>query len=262
MTLASFVALLADRGKPVRLTRKKMGAFAREAAARVWTWVAAPWGWLGGAPRASAAPDAGRTPVLVLVGPPQSRAAGLALAAYLRGRGVPFVHVARTRSVALSLQADALIKEVQLLRQSSGSERIDIVAHGIAGLAAAWMIRHDEAHRVVRRLITLGTPWRGTRMAVFTRGPLGRDILPDAPVLDGLAPPPVPTWCIWGSLDPMVLPSASAVAEGAPNVRIPGAGHLDLLLSARVFRAVDQALCEAEPHVSDPQTSTDPQAAA
>lgn len=197
--------------------------------------------WGSARPR-PAAPSPATPPVLLVPGPPQRHNAFLYLATFLRHRGYGWVWTTSPGRGGLAERAKALATTVAELRRASGQPQIDLVAHGLGGLVAAWYIKHLDGAEDVRRLVTLGTPWRGTRMAVFTAGPLGRETLPGAPILDDLAPCPVDTVCLWGSLDPMVLPHTSARAEGSIGVEIDGAGHLDLLLSARTYRAVQAAL--------------------
>lgn len=239
-TAAAWVALLAERGVPARLGRRELATLAREAAARLVLGTAGLTSWGDGSPPRAALGE--RPPVLLVPGPPQRRVALTFLRTFLRSRGYPLVWAVGPGRGTLAERAQAIGGQVERLRRVSGARRVDIVAHGLGGLAAAWYVRHLGGQHHVRRLVTVGTPWRGTRMAVFTRGPLGRETLPGAPVLDDLSPCGVPTACIWGSLDPMVLPHTSAVADGSVSVEIEGAGHLDLLLSARAMRAVHQAL--------------------
>ncbi len=105
---------------------------------------------------------------------------------------------------------------------------------------------------------TLGTPWEGTRLAVFFRGPHALECLYGAHHLDGLAPPAVQTFSIWGEDDPFVVPATSALPEGVEGVRLQAAGNMDLLVSARAFRAVEAALEHpgiesAEPAAPEPE---------
>lgn len=244
LTAGAFVALMAERGKPARLTRKEIGTLTRESIARALLWVTAPMGWGQASPSRTPGADEPSlaVPVLLLPGAPQGRHALAPLALFLRRRGFHWVWTISAGRGSLAERAQGLGDRVEQLCRVSGADEVDLVAHGLGGLAAAWYVHHLGGDARVRRMVTLGTPWAGTRMAVFTRGALGSETLPDASVLDALAPPSVPTVCVWGSLDPMVLPRESAVAEGAVSVRLSGAGHLDMLLSARAYRAVQAAL--------------------
>ncbi|MFT7518307.1 MAG: triacylglycerol lipase [Kiritimatiellia bacterium] len=168
------------------------------------------------------------------------------LETFLRSRGFTWVWAVGSGNGVLAERAEWLAARVERLCEESGSEQIDVVAHGLGGLVAAWYVRHSSGPLRVRRLVTMGTPWGGTRMAVFTRGALGRETMVGSSVLDDLSPCLASAVCIWGSHDPMVLPASSAVAEDAVAVYLSGAGHLDLLLSSRAFRAVRQALIQPE----------------
>jgi len=240
VTAATFVPLLAERGEPARPGRKELGTLSREAIAKALLWVTAPLGWGRGRPRRGHGQD---TPVLLVADPAHGRHALAALATFLRRRGHAWVYAAQTPRGTLQQRAEALGEHIHALQRASGASHIHVVAHGVGGLIAGWYLRHLGKPDVVQRMVTLGTPWKGTRMAVFTRGPLARETLPGSPLLDDLSPgDPDRLVCIWGSLDPMVLPLESAVADGATSVRLSGAGHLDLLFSARAYRAVQRAL--------------------
>ena len=93
LTLGAFVALMAERGKPARLTRKEIGALTRESVARALLWVTAPLGW--GLPAPARTPGADdpslAVPVLLVPGAPQGRHALGPLAVFLRKRGFHWV---------------------------------------------------------------------------------------------------------------------------------------------------------------------------
>lgn len=250
-TAAAWVALLAERGEPARLGRRELGTLSRETSARLLLGLPGLFSWGDGKPRERpCAPDAPSRPAVLLVpGPPQRRIALLPLATSLRSRGYAWAWAVGPGKGTLAERAQRLAEHVDVLRQTSGHDRVVLVGHGLGGLTCAWYLAHLGGAERVERLITLGTPWRGTRMAVFTSGPLGRETLPEAPVLDGLSPCAVPTVCIAGALDPMVLPRSSARARGSIGVEIEGAGHLDLLISARAWRAVRSAIESTEEQV-------------
>ena len=92
----------------------------------------------------------------------------------------------------------------------------------------------------MRRLVTLATPWQGTKLAVFGRSLSLREVRHRAPVLDRLFPEDTPTVCIWSPDDPVVVPAGSALPPDGHGTRvaIEAAGHVELLVSARAFRAV------------------------
>lgn len=242
VTAAAFVPLLADRGKPARPGRKEIGTLSRETMGKVLFWSTAFVGWFRGRPPGGGGLSHDDRPLLLISDTTHGRHSLFALSTFLRRRGHPCVWPVSTGSGGLAERAERVRDRVEELLLETGAPQVDIVAHGVGGLVAAWFLRHLDGQARVRHLVTMGTPWKGTRMAAFARGPIAGETLPQTPLLDDLSPAPVPTTCIWGSLDPMVLPRESAVAEGATSVRLSGAGHVDLLLSARAFRAVHSAL--------------------
>ncbi len=241
----------ADRNQPLSVDARLIALVAREAGARALLGVA---GWFTfGRPDPMPSPVSPNRPlrrsppVLLLPGLGWSRASLAPLRTFLVRRGFPWVWAVDRGGVdfPLAAEAEALGHRIEELCRSSGSPSVDVVAFGTGGLVAAWYLRHHGAARV-RRLVTMGTPWQGTRLAVFRGGRAVGEVRFGSHALDGLWPPPVPTTCIHSPDDPVVVPASSAApATGGELVAVEAAGHVDLLLSARVYRAVQVALEQA-----------------
>jgi triacylglycerol esterase/lipase EstA (alpha/beta hydrolase family) len=240
----AWAVLAADRGEPAKLDRRTLGVMFREAGARSLFATMRPLNALPSSPSPAENGPTSRPAVLLVPGLDVGRISLFFLEIFLRRRGWgPIWAVGRAgRDIALPSQASLLKRDIERLAMMSPQGKVDIVAFGTGGLVAAWTIRHHGADQV-RRLVTIGTPWRGTRIAVFQRGLAALEVLPGSHLLDGLTPTGVPTTCIWSPDDPIVVPTSSALPEaGAQSVCIDGAGHLEMLASARVFRAVQAAL--------------------
>jgi triacylglycerol esterase/lipase EstA (alpha/beta hydrolase family) len=248
--LVGFAVSAADRGEQVRLDARTVGLLVREACARSVLFLVHPLGLGQSSPVRSASAqvpegvERGRVPVVLVPGHGQNRAALQFLRVFLQSRGWEWVWPVNvsSRDSTLADMAAELGRRVDDLRRVTGAEQVDIVGHSLGGLVAAWYVHHLEGETLVRRMVTLGAPWQGTRMAVFSRSKVASEIGLGAPVLDGLAPPPVPTVSVWSPHDNLVVPCDSAAPEGAEAVCIEGLGHTEMLLSTRVFRAVQAAL--------------------
>jgi len=238
-----FVVQAAEKGEPVRVSPRSVAVIVREAIAHALFCVIAPIGVGQPAPPRRITQDH-RPPVLLLTGYSTNRSSMAFLRIFLQRRGWACVWTVNggSRSNSISQRAALLADRVAQLKHATGADQVDLVAFSTGGLVAAWYLRHLDGAEHVRRLVAIGTPWRGTRMAVFARHASAREILFGSHVLDGLQPPTVPTLCIWSSDDLVVVPASSAVADGVQNVRLDAAGHLEMLVSARVYRAVQQAL--------------------
>ncbi|RME20287.1 MAG: alpha/beta fold hydrolase [Deltaproteobacteria bacterium] len=254
-TLVSAAMWALVTGTRPRLRREAIGWMAREWGAAMVVFALRPTGWWqprsrpsrGTEHRDPATPPPVETtlpPVLLVPGFGLNRRCFLFLALYLRRRGWRWVWAINNRPFSGPIQALAveLGHRVEELCEASGSDRVDIVAHSMGGLVAAWYIQHLGGARRVRRLVALGTPWAGSRMAIF--GPLrqARDLEPGSETLSLLGPSRVPTTTVWSPHDNIVLPPESARAPWTTTVAASWTGHLTLLLSATALRHVAGAL--------------------
>jgi predicted alpha/beta hydrolase family esterase len=242
-----YMVLRAERGAHAPLDRGAIALLIREAAARSLHTLLRPLGWSTPGPQRSLWGQ--RTPVVLIPGVHRNRASMGFLETFLRQRGFG-VHAAnhRRQERGLAELAADLGAEVERVCRAAGADKVDLVGHSYGGIVAAWYICHLDGADRVRRLVTIGAPFAGTKMAVFGRGRASIELLPTSPLLHDLSPLPVHTVCIWSPDDPIVVPSRSAVADGAESVRIEAAGHADMLFASRVFRAVQAALSD-EPSV-------------
>lgn len=250
-TFGGFVVLRAERAELAPFDAQAAALLIRETAARALMTVIRPLGWRHTRPVPSGPVlQLKHTPVLFIPGVRRNRASMRFLDTYLTHRGWRWTYAVNhpRGDLGLAELAAGLQLEVEALCQASGADKIDLVGHSQGGLIAAWYVRHMGGDARVRRLVTIGSPMHGTKMAVFGRGRASVELLPSAPILDGLSPLPIRTICIWSPDDPVIVPSRSAVAEGAESVRLEASGHVDMLLSGRAFRAVQAALSD----VSEP----------
>ena len=146
-----------------------------------------------------------------------------------------------------------LLEAIEAATSRCGFERVDVVAHSMGGLVATYMLKClDHGHRV-RRVVALGTPFGGASGArlVSLLGPLGGALAQIAPgsrllrLLGGARVPPGSALIsVSGSCDRLVPAAAARIAEapGHHHFDAGPCGHLQLLLGARGFARIEQAL--------------------
>jgi pimeloyl-ACP methyl ester carboxylesterase len=168
-----------------------------------------------------------------------NRSAFLPLATYLRARGVKRILGFDYRS---SNGIERAARELRdYLRWSVRGGRIDLVCHSLGGLVARVYLEQLGGARRVDRCITLGTPHRGTYNAYWLPSRIGDELRPDSAVMARLAAsrPLISgvrfTSIVAGS-DNIVIPRV--FAAGDDLVYVPHLGHLGMLFSPAVFRAV------------------------
>ena len=158
----------------------------------------------------------------------------------------------RFRSVAE--HATTLAREVDDVRRQTGSTRVDLVGHSMGGLVIRDFLADAPNQGAVRRVVTLGTPHAGSKLAVFAVGKARRDLLPGSPLLVSLnaqgmqVPRGGHLYAIYSILDNMVLPSESAKAEGegVTSLETSPINHVGLLFSRGTAELVRRCLEEED----------------
>lgn len=169
-------------------------------------------------------------PVLLVPGYGGNRDALRTLAARLRasGREAEVLTLPGDGTGDLVAQA-AVLAERAARAVADGAPSVDVVGYSAGGVVARVWAAGDDAARVARRVVTLGSPLHGARLAAA-----GGALVPGAcPVacqqltpgsallreLDG--EPPRPPWMsIWTEDDQTVRPPDSARLDGAVNVAL------------------------------------------
>lgn len=188
--------------------------------------------------RADAVPDhlpAGtrRTGVVLVHGFVCNRGFWNPLMTELRARDVPFVAV-NLEPVFGSIDhyADIVETGVRRIEEATGQAPV-IVAHSMGGLATrAWMDKHHGDGRV-QRVITIGTPHRGTFLGRFGFAPNTRQMRLSSDWQRGLASrEPAERFrrftCFYGHCDNIVFPASTATLPGADNRHIAGIAHVHM----------------------------------
>jgi pimeloyl-ACP methyl ester carboxylesterase len=137
-------------------------------------------------------------------------------------------------------QLDERVGEVL---RACGTSKVILVAHSLGGLAArAWCARLGGSSRLAR-LVTIGSPHHGSRLAQLVPGTCAAEMVPGSEWLlrleaDERRAPALPAACILSRHDSMVAPQDSALLAGASVVALDRLGHFDLLLDPAVLRRV------------------------
>ncbi|WP_432824232.1 esterase/lipase family protein [Dactylosporangium sp. CA-092794] len=166
------------------------------------------------------------------------------LAATIRatGRTVSVVELPDGGTGDLAAQADALDAAAgEALR---GAPSVDVIGYSAGGVVARLWVQDHDGVRKARRIVTLGSPHRGARLAAAGAATLPgacpaacRQLAPGSAVLGQLRTPVPrpPQWLsIWSEQDQTVVPPDSSRLDGAVDADIqalcPGrqVGHGEL----------------------------------
>jgi len=205
--------------------------------------------FLGSEPLASASAPGreGLMPVLFVHGYFCNRAVWRPMARFLAQRG----HVTGSVNLeptfgSIDGYANLIEQGITELCQRTGHDQVALVCHSMGGLAARAYLRvHGDL--AVSRVITLGTPHRGTRMAHLGFGENTRQMRFDSDWLADLAASES-AWrrklftVILSHHDNIVVPQAIQVLPDAEIVEEVGIGHVSLVLDPAVHRLVAERL--------------------
>lgn len=188
------------------------------------------------------------TPVLLVHGYGHNRSGWWVMRRHLHDAGFSRIDTFNYHPFVQDVPGAArrLAARVETLRRTHGTDRVHVVAHSLGGILLRWMIQELDGEAVVDTAVTLGTPHEGTLAAWLAPGRTAAQLRPGSWVmkrLEGSARPTAVRWvAFYSNVDELVQPSRSAMlrnpALGALNLLAKDHGHMSLMVSPRVARAV------------------------
>ena len=165
----------------------------------------------------------------------------------LMSRGTPFIAVNLEPVFgSISHYADIIESAVARLEAATGRAPV-LVGHSMGGLAIrAWAAAHGGEARA-HRIITIGSPHRGTWLGRFSTTANGHEMRLSSPWQAELGARESVTLsqrfiCFYSHCDNIVFPASTATLPGADNRHVPGIAHVDLVNQPVVFEALLAAL--------------------
>ncbi|HEY4059066.1 MAG TPA: alpha/beta fold hydrolase [Kofleriaceae bacterium] len=150
-------------------------------------------------------------------------------------------------------------RKIERILAQTPSQKIDIIGHSMGGLIGLYYVKKLGGSARVRKLIMMGTPLRGTWVALAGVLTLGLwstsswQLLPRSRFLDELAqgpiPPGVEVTTIAAARD-WVVPLATTRLAGVTGTTVP-LGHSSLVLSDEVYRRVVNTLRPPHENIDD-----------
>jgi triacylglycerol lipase len=181
----------------------------------------------------ASAPQDKPGPVLLVPGYGGSTTALSSLAARLRaeGRRATVVTLPDRGVGDLAGQAKTLDAAVRADLSSTGAASVDVIGYSAGGVVARLWARSDGGAAKARRIVTLGSPHHGTKVAAVGEVVPGacpaacHELVPDSDLLNRLnagdETPTGPQWVsIWTTVDEVVVPPDSARLAGATNIEV------------------------------------------
>jgi triacylglycerol lipase len=144
-----------------------------------------------------------------------------------------------------------LSEEIEEVLTETGSNQVDLVGHSMGGLVIRSYLANHPGTTKVRRVVTLGSPHAGSKLAVFGLGKAVKEMIPGSSFLEELnrelqMPESGRFYAIYTIIDNLVLPNESAklTGGGAENVETGIVNHVGLSFCKHTARLVKQCLEE------------------
>ncbi len=202
-------------------------------------------------------------PVLLLHGVLCNAGVWQPMRKYLAARGIGPIYALSYGPPLASIEhfADQAAHKIDAMLAATGARQVLIVGHSMGGLVARAYLRAYGGAKV-RRVITLGTPHRGSVHAYVFPGTALTQLRPGTAWLEGLGATPTEgdapqIVSLWSWHDSMVAPQTSSILEEAENIALTGIGH-NALLSDRVVFARVAAEIESAQHDEPPLPDATP----
>ena len=140
---------------------------------------------------------------------------------------------------AIDHYAEIIEKAVSALSAATGQPPV-IVAHSMGGLAVRAWLHHQGADHRVHRVITIGSPHRGTWIGRFAHTPNARQMRLDARWHQDLMGLETRSRrelfiCYYSNCDNIVFPASTATLPDAENRHISGVAHVHLAFQSQIY---------------------------
>ena len=185
----------------------------------------------------------GPRPVLVLHGYAMNRANFVPLAFRLARAGLGpiagFEYWTLGRTAAAARQLAWFVDQV---RDVTGAPQVDVIGHSMGGVVAHYYVALLGGDGPVKHLITIGSPHGGTDVSRVGVGHATRELLAGSRLVTRLAAAPAPhatqITTILSHADALVPAAQQAPVPGAERIVFDDLGHVAMLGSRRVARAI------------------------
>ena len=222
------------------LDRKQLSGECIEIGAFALNLLTYPWGFFGGRPYNNPQSKINHPPILLVHGYGLNRLSMFFVDLYLRKRGYPHIwsinHPVHKDDILLF--AEELDQKIRWYSHVTQKPTITVIAHSMGGIVSAIALK--KYNSPIHKLVTLGTPWKGTKMHMLGIGKHVKQMAPEHPIIKNLTVPSIPHLAIWTKQDWILLPNENAIREGLHNTYVEHIGHFGLLIHHRVFALIHQ----------------------
>ena len=136
---------------------------------------------------------------------------------------------------------------IRALIDAENLQNITIIAHSKGGLIGKWLLAFQNQDKRIRKLITVATPFSGSRIVKYVPHAPAKEIHPDSDVIvklqsENSVNPDIVSIC--GTSDGHLWPETSCHLEGAQNVKVAAHGHHQVLAHPETLQCIHEEIHE------------------
>jgi len=194
---------------------------------------------------------ADKTPIIFVHGLYHNHTAWYLYLRWFRRWGWSHVRAINLRGKFRSIHelARILADEVEKVLAESQSDHVDLVGQSMGGLVIRSYLTENSARAKIRRVVTLGSPHAGSKLAVLGLGQAAKEMIPGSAFLESLnqgvqIPESGRFYAIYTIVDNMVLPNESTKLpwDGVKNLETRIVNHVGLVFCKHTARLVKDCL--------------------
>lgn len=147
---------------------------------------------------------------------------------------------------------NSLPKKIATIKQQTSCDKLILIGHSMGGLVASYYSEYLDTDNMVDKLITIASPFYGTKISITAAGANAKQMLPESEFLrllrEKIARTHKKYYQIASKLDNIVFPWQSELLESVPKTQqviMPLDPHLALLHSKEVVQQVKAWVTES-----------------
>lgn len=158
----------------------------------------------------------------------------------LRGYKNVFAVNISPKTAPIGKQAEMLRDQIDLILENIEKNEFTGIGHSQGGLILMYYKKHLDTENKLKKIITIGSPLQGTKIAIFSSTPNGKEMRYNSEFVKKLAEGKVDAEIlnIYSPIDNLVLPHSSAILKNVQHIEAPPVGHISLLFHPSVFHSI------------------------